>query len=381
MNSRIRVLHINLSPLGIGRYGVLFALALAQRDDVEVLSIFDKRLLENDLLRNLASGLKTQIFSLDTRFDQLAALPKLKKIIKEWHPDIVHNTDGSSHPYGILASSLLARGKPWVINEHDPVPHSGMGKTSTSQLARFLIRHWGKQIFVHGPSQKKELIRLGVSPSKISVIYHGLLSPLVLHPNASLVKREAFTVLFFGELRPNKGVELLLPIADKVYKKLPYVRFLIAGSPTNDRSLNRLGWQSKLEKILDEMRKRPYFEVHDRFIPDEEVATLFSRAAVTLLPYLDASQSGVAMIAMPLNSVVIATNVGDISFVVHHEHTGFLTTPDIDSIANTIIYALSHSAQLEKIRKSAKEWAEQECNWDDIARKVVNVYQKMIVEK
>jgi len=113
---------------------------------------------------------------------------------------------------------------------------------------------------------------------RITVIYHGRLDPLFAHGQKASVPREPHTLLFFGALRPNKGVHFLVPIADRLHLKYPDLKMVVAGSSQVAREL---------------------LEVHEGFIPDEDVAPFFQRASITLLPYLEATQSGVVMVAMP----------------------------------------------------------------------------------
>ena len=93
-----------------------------------------------------------------------------------------------------------------------------------------------------------------------------------------------------------------------------------------------------------------------------------------VLPYLDATQSAIPMIAMPLGSVVLATAVGDLPFVVEEGVTGFLADSDVESIAHRLSTALSNPSSLEKVRRNAKIWVEQECDWNTVAGQVVAVY-------
>lgn len=375
----IRILLVNLSPGGLGRYGALFAAALAGRNESEILSVFEPGLLGSQSVQNVVANVPKVEVPFRTSRQRLKAVSHLRKILKKWEPDIVHDTAGSGLALGAIVLAAVAQKVPWVVTEHDPVPHLGMGTSPHSRLARRLIRRRAAHIFVHGPRCKEQLVSQGVAPSKVSVIHHGELGSFFNQiSKAKNVKREGKTVLFFGELRPNKGVELLIPIADRIHSQFPDVKFIVAGSPKVSRDLKRSGWETKLRAILREMRSRPYFEVHDRFIPDEEVANFFQRASITLLPYLDATQSGVAMIAMPLGSVVVATGVGDLPYVIQDEVTGFLAEPNVDSIVNRLKYVLSHPSEAELIREKAREWVVRECSWDHIATQTLKIYYHLV---
>jgi len=372
----IRVLHVNLSSGGLGRYGALFAAALARRDDIEVLSVFEPGLLRSRPINNILADVPKVELPFQTIAQRLRAVFSLHLILRRWKPDIVHDTAGSGVAFGAIALAAVARNVPWIVTEHDPVPHIGMGSSPHSRLARTLIRRCAAHIFVHGPMGKEQLVSQGVDSSKVSVIYHGELGSFFSEAlNEKSIKREERTILFFGALRPNKGVELLIPIADQIYHQFPDVKFIVAGSPDVSRGLRKSGWSARLQRILQEMRSRPYFEVHDRFIPDEEVARFFQRASITLLPYLEATQSGVVMVAMPLGSVVIATRVGDLPYVIQDGQTGFLTDTDLHSIIGKLSLALSHPQEAQKIGANASMWARRECNWEKIACQVVEVYR------
>jgi len=371
---KLRVLHVNLSPGGIGRYGALFADALAKRDDIEVLSVFNSALANSEPLRKIINGFDKVEFLSQTYAQKAKLFLSLRQILNSWRPDVVHDTAGSGFVYGVFALASAARRFPLLITEHDPEPHLDMGISLPSRLARFLIRRLGDHIFVHGPLCRATLIRQGLSPSKVTVIRHGHLASLFGHVPLEHIKRDNQTILFFGALRPNKGVQLIIPIADRIHVKYQGVKFIVAGSPNVSRDLRKSSWPGKLKHLLKEMRKRPYFEVHDRFISDEEVGVFFQRATITLLPYLDATQSGVAMIAMPLGSVIVATRVGDLPFVIEDGVTGFLANPDVDSIVAKLSYVLSHPADLENVRKNAKAWVEQECDWRRIVMQTTRNY-------
>ena len=124
--------------------------------------------------------------------------------------------------------------------------------------------------------------------------------------------RDRYTVLFFGNLRKNKGIGLLPEIARRVHKTVPQVKFIVAGSGKLSSEYNKIGWPIELENILNHMKSKPYFDVRNRFISNEEAVNLFMKAKVTIMPYLEATQSAIAPLAMSYGSIVLSTAVGDI---------------------------------------------------------------------
>jgi len=357
---RIRVLHLNLAAGGLGRYGLLFARALAEHQDVEVLSVVHAELLTSPVLQRLLQHVPLETWSPASRTRKLRLFPRLRTLIRKWRPDIIHDTAGSGFAPGVLAT--------WA----------GRGRTLLhSRWARTLIRRHAHHIFVHGPRGKEILMRQGVPEHRITVIYHGRLDPLFAHGQKASVPREPHTLLFFGALRPNKGVHFLVPIADRLHLKYPDLKMVVAGSSQVARELRKGPWPRELARILWEMRQRPYFEVHEGFIPDEDVAPFFQRASITLLPYLEATQSGVVMVAMPFGSVVLATRVGDLPFVIQDGDTGLLAKPQLEDIIERVDWALSHPQELERIRQNAQRWVER-CRWEHIVARVVHVYHRLL---
>ena len=375
--NRLRVLHLNLSGRGLGRYGALFARALAAHPDVEVLSLVHPNLLSSPVLQRVLQPVPLETWPLSSPLHKASLFPRLPTLIRKWRPDIIHDTAGSGFAPGVLAT-WAGRGRtPWVVTEHDPEPHLGMGTTLPSRWARTLIRRHAHHIFVHGPRGKEILMRQGVPEHRITVIYHGRLDPLFAHGQKASVPREPHTLLFFGALRPNKGIHLLVPIADRLHLKYPDLKMVVAGSSQVARELRKGPWPRELARILWEMRQRPYFEVHEGFIPDEDVAPFFQRASITLLPYLEATQSGVVMVAMPFGSVVLATRVGDLPFVIQDGDTGLLAKPQLEDIIERVDWALSHPQELERIRQNAQRWVER-CRWEHIVARVVHVYHRLL---
>lgn len=373
-------MHLNLSPTGLGRYGLLYGSALAATAGLQTLSIFDRRLLESPLLRSWAAGIEYRTLQLASSPQRLAGIAHLVAIAARFRPEVIHDSVGSSSPLGLIYLPLLARIAPLVITEHDPIPHIGMGRWQRSRRIRSFIRRRAARIVVHGTECRRMMIELGVPPERVVSEKHGHLAAFNLGQYVD-VPFEPKTVLFFGALRPNKGVDWLLPIADRVKRRHPDARFLVAGSSRLSKDLQRSAWSRQLQAILAQMERQPQFEVHEGFIPDERIEYFFRRAGIVLLPYREATQSGVAMIAMPFAKPIIATDVGDIGEVVQDEVTGLLCQPQVESIAAAVNRLLDEPARAAALGTAARESALSDFDWKGIASRMLLVYASVAANR
>jgi len=365
----MRVLHINLAKRGIGRYGVLYGQALGNHPGVTARSIFDADLFED------APVLQEQLKRFDhvllpwERQPKHTSLLRLAQVVRAFKPDLIHDSSGS-YNRSLLLWPLLSRFGRLVVTEHDPVVHVGMQASRGERAARWLLGHLAEHVFVHGASCQQMLVDRGLPATMISRIRHGHLGPIFDRGAYQAVVRRPQEVLFFGELRPNKGFDMLPEIAASVHQRFPDARFVVAGSSKGIADRNA-AWGERIREVLEEMQRQPYFEVHDRFIPDEEVEFFFKRAGLALMPYREATQSGVAMVAMPLGSVVIATAVGDIPEVVQDGVTGYLVEPFGERVAERLVHALQHPEEVSRIRDQALAFARTDCSWETVVATVI----------
>jgi D-inositol-3-phosphate glycosyltransferase len=147
-------------------------------------------------------------------------------------------------------------------------------------------------------------------------------------------------LLFFGFIRPYKGLDLLLEAISKL--KTDDLKLIIAG-----------------EFYTDE---KPYFEMAERlgiedklvwknnFISNEEVGIYFCAADLVVQPYKHATQSGVTQIAYHFEKPMIVTDVGGLAEIVPDGVSGYLVSPDASEIAKKIAYFFENPAQSEILK-------------------------------
>jgi glycosyltransferase involved in cell wall biosynthesis len=161
-------------------------------------------------------------------------------------------------------------------------------------LRGFVIRR-AHGIHLHTARFAENLVKQGVEKKRIYVIPHGSFAPLFLPYRQDGVKREPL-VLFFGRLEYYKGLDLFVEAGLLTAGGL---RFAIAGP-------------GKLSpRIVERIKTYPdIFEIYNRYLTEVEVAHLFQRASVCVLPYRQATQSSVPLIAAAFGVPVVATALG-----------------------------------------------------------------------
>jgi starch synthase len=285
------------------------------------------------------------------------------------HPDVVHYQSGGN----LYAPLMLARlrRQPLVVTIHDVNPHPGdFPPPRVIRLVTHIATRLADQVIVHGNQQSQVLqAEYGTPASKINVVQMGAFL-LFRRFMQQTIDEEPNLILFFGRIRAYKGIQYLLDAVPLVTQAVPTARFIIAG---RGDSLEQYGYRpDQSEHVI----------VDGRFIPMAEVAPLFQRAAVVVLPYTDASQSGVVNLAYAFGKPVVCTRVGSIPEIVDDGRTGYLVEPrDATQLANAIIRLLSDPPARRQMGHNALYKAETELSWTRVAAETTEVYRRAMGAK
>lgn len=288
--------------------------------------------------------------------------------ISSVNPDVVHIVFEFRVP--CLLVSALHHKHPVVTTVHEPKPtiHTlpRMIVLNPIQSANTrLVMKFSDKIMVHGHKHEDYLVANKVPRHKIRVVPHGDFSFFNRRARKE-TDIQSSNILFFGKVTPYKGIEYLIQAAKIIEQQFPGVTITIAGE----------GGFARYEKLI---RGDRHFVVHNRFISDEEVGELFSKASVVVLPYIDGSQSSIISIAGTFKKPVVATDVGNFSEMVQDRKTGFIVPPkDINALAEAIIKLLRDEKLRQELGENAYKMVREEFSWDDIARQALQVYQEAI---
>ncbi|MCU1326903.1 MAG: glycosyl transferase group 1 [Bryobacterales bacterium] len=364
--NRMRVAFVSFD---FGEYCIRIARALSTEADVRLYLPEcevgpHRRLLENSKVE-LHEFRKPR---LRHAFKQMRTVCQLLKSIRRFDPDVIHLQSG--HFWFNLGLPFL-RSFPLVLTVHDPKPHLGdRGSRNTPDFVIGFGFRSATRLIVHAPQLRAELLkRVSVAESAISVIPHVALGDSLgpgPGPGAELrAESESHNILFFGRIWPYKGLDVLIRAEPLITAEIPAAKIVIAGTGED------------FSRYRAMMQNPEHFEVRAEYISDEERSELFRNASLVVLPYVEASQSGVIPLAYRFGKPVVASNVGGLPAMVDHGVTGFLVPPrDSASLAAAVIRLLRNRNMRLEMGANAMRKVDTECSPERVARDTLAVYRE-----
>ena len=289
---------------------------------------------------------------------------QLMKMLKRGNYDIIHVT----WPLRYSCFPLYVLRKRMILTMHDPIPHSS-DETMQNWFHRWCSIRLTPDFILLNKTQKKDFMeRYNVSEERIHISRLSIYTHLQHTVPAEPLCDKPY-MLFIGSIQPHKGIEYFCQAMEQIVKENPDVHAVIAGKG-----------QFYFEKRKYE--ENPHYKFINRFITNEELASLISNCIAVVCPYTDATQSGVVMSAFALNKPVIATNVGALPKMMEDNRHGFIVPPRdskaLEQAINQIIQPGTAEQMSENIRK---DYSLGERSWERIATEVYDIYKKIIENK
>jgi glycosyltransferase involved in cell wall biosynthesis len=174
-------------------------------------------------------------------------------------------------------------------------------------------------------------------------------------------------LLFFGMIRPNKGVDVLL----QALERLPQCELTIAGAAEEPHYLERI-------RRLVQQFPPGRVTLIDRYVSADEVAALFDQSRLVILPYTNfTAQSGVLHDALAHGRPVVATDVGALGECVRRWGIGRVVPPsDAVSLAGAIEQSLDRAAYAAALAAIAR--VRGELTWTRAAEATIDVYRSIL---
>lgn len=353
---------------GFHEYSIAHVNLMAEQHDVLLML---PHLEEGSIESQIAPRVQYKPFAkprLRQPIKQWFSVRSIVKQIEEFQPDVVHFQQG--HMWFGLALKKLRKKYPLVLTIHDPRYHSGDADSKkTPQWVTDYGFKQADQLILHGKALAEQVHDIfGFDHEMLHVIPHINMSEQPTSTNAS--PREPENILFFGRIWAYKGLDYLIEAEPIISARYPNVRIVIGG------------YGDDFAQYQSKMVNPDRYEVHNRWITAEDQTTLFQRASIVVLPYTDATQSGVVPVAYAFEKPVVATSVGALPECVEHGKTGLLVPPrDPKSLANAILELLDNPERACAMGRAGKEWLDRVASPEPVVEATLRVYEHAIRTK
>jgi len=265
----------------------------------------------------------------------------------------------------LVDAPLLPR-RPIVLTAHDLLPREPrLGQVRAHRQLFDAV----EAVVVHSRYGAAQLVeRLAVPAEKVHVIHHGAFEYLTRQPGEQSLPRDFAevdgpVVLFFGLLRPYKGIVRLL----EAWRGVRGAELWIVGRP-----------MMRLAPL--QARAPASVRFLPRFVSDSELPAFFRRAQVVVLPYSRTErfdQSGVLATALAFGTPLVLSDVGGFAEVAETGAAALVPPDDPGALRDAIARLLDDPRARERLAAAARQAAAGPYSWAEAARRTVSVYERV----
>lgn len=356
---------------GIAHYTTLMYRALKARHEVTMVSykLQDPKFLfkkEQKDYSNKSFCIEETQYLIHTAnpFNWLNSAFKLKKmnadviIIEWWHPYFA--------PCYYVMCKLLKKTKILFLC-HNVFPHE---RFPFDRILCKMVMKQGNYFVVQSHLDEKDLLSIK-EDAKYVVTPHPTYNAFKMQ-NLSMEKaREQLgitasdrVILFFGFVREYKGLKYLLRAMPVIKKRFSHLQLWVVGDFG--------GGREEYMEIIEGEGIGENVRLVEGYIPDRDVEQYFAAADLVVLPYISATQSGIAQIAYGFEKPVIVTDVGGLPDVVEDGKTGYVVESQNEAaIADAVMKFYENQSETDwkqNIRNAAGEFS-----WETMVSRIENL--------
>lgn len=266
-----------------------------------------------------------------------------------------------------------------IVTAHDV--ESFTGNSDIDAVRRILVRV--DRVIAHNMISKKELIeKISLPESLIRVVpignhldrISGLPDKKIAREKLGLLKTDK-VILFFGQIKKVKGLDILLQALPEVIKKYPELKLLVAGRVWKDSF-------SYYENIINENGMVDSVISHIRYIPDIDVAYYYRSADLVVLPYRRIYQSDVLLMALSYTLPVLVSDIPGMTEIIRDRENGYIfESENVASLSLKLADILNKSDELNKVGQAGYKTVEKEHDWNKIGAMTSKIYEEVCCDQ
>ena len=365
---------------GISHYTGLLARALQKKHEVHIVSF--KMMYPKFLRKRAQRDYSDSSFKLDNvKYLINTASPfnilSVSRYINQICPDVV--LIQWWHPYFAPCYQILTRHLDKKIKVfftcHNVFPHE---RFPLDRLLTKATLKKGNAFIIHSKRDESDLLSLkkdakhiyNPHPTYNEFKQRNISSEVarqeICSKDSYAITKDSKILLFFGFVREYKGLRYALMSIPEIAKTISDVKLLVVGSFGKDK-------ESYID-LIKELKIENSVFLKDTYTPDNEVEKYFAASDLVVLPYIDATQSGIVQIAFGFEKPCVVTNVGGLPDVVTNEKTGYVIPPcDPSAISKAVIkYFSADNADIMQNNIRADSYR---FSWDKMTESIEKLYE------
>ncbi len=275
----------------------------------------------------------------------------------------------------LLVRALRLLGVSVVLTVHDIQP---LYRLSGSTRALHGIYQLCHRLLVHSEANRAALMSQvpGLKGDRVAVTPFGPMNATAASMSKSSA-REAFgldahdtVALFFGAIKPYKGLDDLVAAIEPLLQGSPTHKLLIAGRP--DRT-DLLASASALQQRFPRQ-----VVIHAGFIPEHQVATFLRAADLAVLPYRELTHSGVLFSTKTYGLPAVVTDVGGLPECVESGATGWIAKAGSrESLSQVLATAFAVKDRWPAMGEAAARDMQTSFTWQRASALHLNIYRQL----
>jgi glycosyltransferase involved in cell wall biosynthesis len=266
-----------------------------------------------------------------------------------------------------LDALMIPPARPRVMTAHYVLPPRP-GRRQAAAARRAFGRM--DAVIAHSEHGAERLrAEVGVDPGRVRVIHHGAFDYLTRLEDEKPLPPELGdpqgpVLLFFGLLRPYKGLDTLL----EAYAGIEGAELWIVGRPRMEVEPLRAA----------AARARGPVRFVTRFVEDAEIPSILRRADVLVLPYSDAEQSGVLYAGLAFGKPMVLSAVGGFPEVAAAGAARLVPPADPAALARALEELVGDESERRALASAAAAAAAGPYSWDAAAERTLSLYEELL---
>jgi glycosyltransferase involved in cell wall biosynthesis len=260
--------------------------------------------------------------------------------------------------------ALKRAGIPVVMTVHDTVPFNDSPSSKGQNLGWKSTLELFDALIVHTEQSKVNLQSMQINVP-VFIVPHGLLG---FGPTPAVEKTSGkLTFLFFGSIKPYKGVDILL----RAFQQANVSRaaeLVIVG--------NCAEGPGQVDSLIRELAIEDCVRFECRFFDDAEVPAILAQADIVVFPYRRIDGSGALLTALAYAKPVIATDVGMFRELLG-DSEALVEASSVDALADKLSTLIRDASQVEALRAVATRTAGKIPTWAQIGAATAQVYNSL----